>query len=804
MKRDATSKQNKSIPTKPRGWIKALRIIIYAVTIVGLAIGIGLIKSAALSSSFADGTYETRLSNGYAIFIPSVIVLTLNIFWGILRWFLRGHIEHWRASQVIGKLLGGGLWRTLLIVPLFLVPLFAITPLISDTIKSDLLAEAADFTPFDPDYATHRLEYINEHFDEFIQNKTADEIITETDELMMLNIDFTADEEEQPTNASFWPFTQNVYAATKNVAMLRKAKLSSLGHFIVFYTTTGKDAVTDADAENVGEALETIISNYEKNLGLRYEYEQFGVGVIKETNMIGILRENNLPLDTLTTAMPVYIVNPYSEPSSTIATYYGRKYTELVNDLILRLRSIPVLDKYFFEMSQDAIESDNFQKSAPSYPFISVQPSRVSSGDLSSVMAHEIGHHYVSLYNYAKYGSESANPAFIGETVANWLAVNVTDDIPTKGLMNGGHYNESYLKAGTSYTINEVKPSFRGYPAYAFLENYYEIIPNSETTILDATHSGNALAYLYQQTSPEQFQRVMQRLAERNLTGDYNGKLVNYIMPQGEELYCSDICDHTYTMAPASTQYLYFAPDEYQGTNVTFAGTDTIQASLLARTNEGWQVLSHASSEVTIDFTGTDYHRYPVVALAVSHSGIDAEGAYKISVVKSDLEDIVTEEGDYDFALPTGDILTDLGDNCYGVDVDRAFGYLNQFMSLGSELLGALSQHDASGSIANSKAEYDANMGVARENMNDARTALEGYKVSICLSYIAPGQSFESVRSRLERSLGSGFTFGEGQADSLRLSTIVSFNAFSRQAKAYVLGSDGSDMGLLTVNIEPK
>ena len=79
--------------------IKVTRIVIYIVSIIGLAIGIGLVKAASLSNSFADGTHDIILANGYAIFVPSIILLFCNIFWGILRWFLRGYDEQWRDRK---------------------------------------------------------------------------------------------------------------------------------------------------------------------------------------------------------------------------------------------------------------------------------------------------------------------------------------------------------------------------------------------------------------------------------------------------------------------------------------------------------------------------------------------------------------------------------------------------------------------------------------------------------------------------------------------------------------------------------
>ena len=103
---------------KESGWIKFLRVLIYALSIPATTVGAALIKSATLSSSYTDGSHQARLTAGYIIFWIGLVVLCLNIFWGILRWFLRGYRQQWKAGKIIGKLIGGGIWRTLIIVPL--------------------------------------------------------------------------------------------------------------------------------------------------------------------------------------------------------------------------------------------------------------------------------------------------------------------------------------------------------------------------------------------------------------------------------------------------------------------------------------------------------------------------------------------------------------------------------------------------------------------------------------------------------------------------------------------------------------
>ena len=88
---------------KESGWIKFVRFLIYAISIIGVTIGASLIKVGGLSVAYVDGTYVAKIENGEIIFFTSLVVLYGNIMWGVLRWFLRGYREKWKPGWIIGK-----------------------------------------------------------------------------------------------------------------------------------------------------------------------------------------------------------------------------------------------------------------------------------------------------------------------------------------------------------------------------------------------------------------------------------------------------------------------------------------------------------------------------------------------------------------------------------------------------------------------------------------------------------------------------------------------------------------------------
>lgn len=780
--------------TKSPAWIKLLRVVLYVAGIMAAAVGTGLIKSAAMSSTYSDGSYQARLSNGYVIFGLGLAILVANGFWGILRWFLRGYNEGWKPGRIIGKLIGGGIWRTLVMVPLFLVCLFALTPVAERAIYARMEADETEFVPYDIAYAEHRLAYLDENLGELDPQTVYDEL----SELLLTNIEFDPDAVNTSTaKAGFsLPFETPAYARTTKVSKLTDAVLSPSGNFVIFYTTSGDDAITDADADRLAEMFDEIIVGYQNNLGFAYKYEKYNklTGSIKDNGIQKVLQASGIDKNALDVAMPVYVANPYSEQTNTLASYAGKRWLGFAESALTKIGSL---------MDIDATKLYN---SAPSVPFVNILPHNVNNSSLSSVTAHELGHHYAAVYNEEHYGRTGSDDDFIDETGPNWMAINALTKNPVDGLINDNHYNYAYLKMSTQTTISLAKEGFLGYPAVAFLQNYDEIVPDSKTKIMDAIYYGDALNYLYEQAGAEDFARVMSQLAERNLTGDYGGKLVNYNLPQGEELYCNDICTHRYWIEHAATEYLYLSPDEYAETKVSFASdSNTVTASVVAQTANGsWRVVIPAAREVEINFTEEEWRQYQVVAFAVSSSSVTVGSFYTIEVANAQLDDLLTDLEDFDLGLTGSDILVDLGDGCYLFNMASAFDLLERLMGLGSQFLGVLSQLDDTGQFQQVQDQYDAEMSEAQAGIDAARAEIAPYRISFCINQITDGRSFEAVKARLQAALSYNLNIFNATQGDEKISVFVGADALARRGKGYILVQADGTMGLITLNIDVK
>lgn len=800
------STKNEQSFWKENGWIKFARFLIYVVSIIGVTVGASLIKTGNLSAAYADGTYVAKINNGEIIFFVFLIILCGNIVWGILRWFLRGYREKWKPGRIIGKLIGGGIWRVLVIMPLMLLSFMIISPKVADVISDIVIEEQHNQKRISLSEPLNNLKYISEHLEDY----TFEELEEELAPYFFKNIDFGVDASSNISKQqSPGLLTQNASAYASSVTVLNKAKLSSKGHFIVFYTDTGDDAILDKKAEELAEMLEEIIVGYEENLGLEYKYEKFTNYNTDVTTAIKIksvlvasgVEKNDSDFfgaSVLETAMPVYVVNPYKEGSNTLATYAGRRFAEYGNSILIRLGSI------FGE------ETARLYDSAPSYPFVHILPENVDSESLAIVTAHELGHHYVATYSYDNYGGIGSDDDFIDETTPNWMAINVLLNQPPGNLINDNHYQYSYLSDVTGVKISDVAPDFLGYPAVAFLENYYEVVPDAKTIIMDATYYGDALNYLYNHAGEDNFRKVMINLAEKNLTGEYGGKLMNYretrrgkqyTLPKGEELQCTDLCTKEYSINPAATEYLYFAVDEYRGSKLNYDGDDDISISVLGRdTNNEWYVLQSGNNSGELIFTDDMAGIYNLIAFAVANSNIEHGKTYEIGITSAEFEKLIDVAGEFDFS----GLYQDLGQGCFEVNLDSLFDLYGKFMDLGGAVIDVIAAIDDTTDYSDLQNEWTKETNEVKDGVEEVRQNAAKYRISVCANYVAKGKTFEEVKKSLQNAMGWNMTLYNERNGTDRMSVFFGVDLLTRQGRIYTLAESEGEMGLVTINVSER
>ncbi len=831
---------------KQQKFIKFFRVAIWGIVAVVLPIAISLKNSAESSASYADGSYALKALKGNMLFWFILIIGALNLIWGIVRWILRWRREKWNAKKVIGKLIGGGVWRFFAIAPVVLISFFFLAGPVCRLVENQVISRDAknvsSISKIESDFndklisideyilytakaayapselpekyqsgvlnmTPHLAEFLDEHFKELNEDT-----IKEVARIALYNnIDFDTDASSNLSTATSI-FSNNAYAYTNNVTKLNKAKLSKNRNFVIFYTDTGDDKISDADAEKLGNMLEDIVDGYLQNLGEYFYYKEYSkLSIISSIKIGKVLANNGLDEDTLRYSMPVYVANPYKDGSSVLASYAGRKFSEFGTSILIKIGSA------FGE------ETAELYNSTVSYPFINILPSNIQDSSLALVTAHELGHHFSSGYCYENFGEKCKENNFIDETLPNYMAIHAVSNQPLNNIINQNHYNDTYIKSGTGYPIYQAVPDFDGYPAVAFLENYGEIVEtsfnnkqqNGYQNMLVALGSDNAIKTL-SGNAGQQFYNVMSQLAERNLTNNYDSEisLKASSIPKGEQLPCRDYCQKEYNISPVALKYFYFSAKDYKNATITFTGPlDKMTLSVVGKKSSGeWETISsrfyrRGVGDGVLDEEYTIDGKYDVVAFVAANCDYESENTFTLKISNDILDDIIDEEPREDSKVTfddPGEMFTDLGNGCYEAHLDSLFDATSELLGAGGELLKTLTELDPENDYTELKNQIDQDVATTQQNIAEAKKETEAYRIVLCAEYIKKGRSFDQTKSDLQKALGLNYNVYDEYEDNTRTSVFLGFDLINRSGKIYTLIQEGDELGLITIDVTEK
>lgn len=713
------------VTSRARGWIKPLRAFLWLTTIVLVALGIGVQNSSTSPDAFIDGSTDFLTANANALLSAGVIIGALNIIWGCTRWFVHCYEGHWNFKKILGKLIGGGIWRTLVFASLGLIILtFAAPPLaiaIRDhAITANLASSETSVTKLETAFKNKEIsadDYVNYLLDAAYDSSalpekyrddklmTMPDILTVIDEnldkikpetaLEALNVLSLADIEfgdtpNESTNSSL--FTTNVYAKS-GVKTLNKAIASSSNHFVVFYTDTGDDSISADAAKKIGEMMESFITGYKSEFDLDYHTEQIhfrdGAFNNKRSAIKKVMENNGISADLIDSAMPIYIINPYKHESNVLATYAGRRFNDTISRIALSLAGI---------LSNDETgDISDFYNSSPVLPFINILPENIENESLELVVAHEFGHHYSANYCYDNFDRDCSTNDFIDETLPNYTAATVVKNQPKKNLLT--YHLDEYIKH-TDAAIYDGE-AHSGYSALTFLENYANLVPSGKTKIFNALVEDDAYWYLYGQAGETAMADVLETLAVKNVTNDYGDRYSFYAntAPSGYPMSCDSICSNQYNTASSpyassSIHYFYFPLAGFNDKIVKIEnanGASYRSYSILGRRGGSWSEIStYRNEDFELDFA-EDYNKYDTLLLAIAdYSPKDAvSSSLTIEVTTKEL-DPVTEET-IDFFGVNGNCIWFYTDGIF----DAAKSIVNVFSGIDDDLDAAITDWNA-------------------------------------------------------------------------------------------------------------
>ncbi len=464
--------------------------------------------------------------------------------------------------------------------------------------------------------------------------------------------------------------------ADNNVSKLDKVKLSSDGHFLIYYSIEGANATTDANVNKIAEHLEYSVSEYKNKYGYEFKYNVQRTGnsgalfQSAYTRASNLLKENNIDDKYLEIAMPVFIVN--LEGTNALGFYCPPLAW-------LEQRMVNI-----YNLFADYGKVVDIMTTTYGDPFFVVNSKSTDFDNMKLIASHELFHHY---QNYiCGNGEYTACPSgdFTIETTANLMTINVANVNKVDTALVDHAY--SYIMDVES-SLDKVGSKFGaiGYGAYIFGYNYSEIVPNGIKTMFNSVSYENPLKYIYD-NSEGKYKEVFNTLAIKNLTLDYDNKVL--IAATEDEVYYpnnhADITPNNHKMSEninySSIHYYYINPNNYsKDAQLTFNSTnEDLTLQLFVYDENKYQHLYTYTLDKDFTINIDDFNYYYEVVIAIVNSEIEGSLNYTYEIDNSgDKEPTITAE-DLNLKNNRSKIENSTIFNCHTIEDDEEFKIITQ------------------------------------------------------------------------------------------------------------------------------
>ncbi len=442
------------------------------------------------------------------------------------------------------------------------------------------------------------------------------------EQINLPDVTFDPDKEnEDDDDSNVGLFAKPVYADGK-LKNLNQVVLSGNGHFLVWYTTTGKSAISKEQAESIAKELEATVDKYKDIFGCEYKFESM---ILSERSRYKkqqkVLKNNNIDVEYLEKAMHVYVYE-YSEKVT--AQYRSRRVAS--DDKENALKTI----------------GTDFNGSAV-LPYIRLRPSSLSDSERANqLMNHELFHHYQM--EILEGHSNPITDFRIFDGTANLASALATPKESEEGFLNEwAHTARKYADRFLSEEFIKEKESEGGenyvsYALFVYLYHYSNCVDNGMHKILESIYQKDGFEYLNKAATLDELAKVQETVALKNITQKYSNK--NFVdAPSYRSDWDFPIKAILAQQIPNggqsfSTKLPRLAMEFYRVTNSTAEAklekNSNIAAYLFKEKNGSFEVIDKVgsdSNEHVFDLT-----EYDLMYLVIANTSLTTENEYKLTI----------------------------------------------------------------------------------------------------------------------------------------------------------------------------
>ena len=454
---------------------------------------------------------------------------------------------------------------------------------------------------------------------------------------------------KQSNNNNKYKVTQLKDENDKNNAsnhFLNKVKLSRNKNFLIWYTNTGDDAITEEQLNSIANGLEDSIIEYEKIFGVVFSYDPYVDNKYFNDDYDWaeeVLSINNLSTNVLKTAMSVYIYDTGS--SSTAASY--RDEEDAKKDINRSL--------IFDLMDEDGIIN---------YPYIVINKQAIETNNESLVQLynHELFHHFQYLYCMSTIEDRCPKNFVLTEGLANFASSRVSKVTGRNNFLNewAGIYAQN-----TSNKLVEIVnyAGDGGYALFTYFDAYYNNIANSKEILMEAHTKNDAIKYISEKTEKEDLINTINELAYKTLSQDYDNsslfstQKINYKQELKEK--------NKYSLKINAGSIDYFELNNNSDIKISTNNNDFLTIKVYGYKNNIYKEIKSSNSLVELDTAF--YSNYDKVYLVITNGDLLKSYDYIIDYTNSK----VIENSEYDTTLNNYNIDIIMKTKIAGIEVTQ-------------------------------------------------------------------------------------------------------------------------------------
>ncbi len=291
-----------------------------------------------------------------------------------------------------------------------------------------------------------------------------------------------------------------------------EVKYSKNKNYLIWYTKTGDDKITDEQANTIGDTLEDTISAYNELFGVKFEHGSIYTSLSNKRKQAAsaLLKKNNIDPEAWRNVLNVYVYDTGSDAVlAHWSTLRNSLFQKIGNDLIM---GEEYLNAPYFVFNKRFMDNQT---------------------QLTQVANHELFHHYQHLNCLKNLGKSCPETAYAGnfnynDMSANFASASVSKSSKDSFLAKWSNLYSTQTENGLTNIKNSGgDSSSTGYGAYPYLVAYIKAGGDAKD-IMAAHLSEEPLRYLYEKATPVQLRNAITNTAFYALSHSFPDGYVDY------------------------------------------------------------------------------------------------------------------------------------------------------------------------------------------------------------------------------------------------------------------------------------